>query len=140
MVDFPYIVPAIGSVAVFGWLAVHEWVEARRKEREEFYRSESLRRFSESNQPDMLARFLAEEKAARHEMRVQQRESLRLGGLVTMVAGIGLGVMLAGIAPRYSFYLFDLVPFSLFGLVPFLVGGAILIYVYLLAPKLPAGE
>ena len=135
-----FIVPGISVVAVFGWLAVHEWVESRRKEREEFYRSETLRRFSESNQPDMLTRFLAEEKSARHEMRVQQRESLRLGGLVTMMAGIGFGVMLAGIAPRYSFYLFDLVPFSLFGLVPFLVGGAILIYVYLLAPKLPAGE
>ena len=126
-----FIVPAIGTVAVFGWLAVHEWVEARRKEREEFYRSESLRRFSESNQPDMLTRFLAEEKAARHEMRAQQRESLRLGGLVTMMVGIGLGVIMAGIAPQHSYYLF--------GLVPFLVGLALLIYVYLLAPKLPAG-
>ena len=94
-----FIVPGISIVAVFGWLAVHEWVESRRKEREVFYRSETLRRFSESNQPDMLTRFLAEEKAARHEMRVQQRETLRLAGLVTMMAGIGLGVMVAGIAP-----------------------------------------
>ena len=39
-----FIVPGIGIVAVFGWLAVHEWVESRRKEREEFYRSETLRR------------------------------------------------------------------------------------------------
>ena len=135
-----YLVPVVGSIAVFGYLAVHEWTESRRKEREAFYRSETLRRYSDSNQPDMLARFLAEEKAARHEMRVQQRESLRLGGLVAMVAGIGLGVMLAGIAPRYSFYLFDLVPFSLFGLVPFLVGLALLVYVYLLAPRAPAKE
>ena len=127
-----YIGPAIGSVAVFGWLAVHEWTESRRKEREEFYRSETLRRYSESNQPDMLARFLAEEKAARHEMRVQQRESLRHGGLVTMMAGIGLGVMLAGIEPGERLYLV--------GLVPFLVGMAILIYVYALAPKTPANE
>ncbi len=127
-----YLVPVAGSIAVFGWLAVHEWVESRRKEREEFYRSETLRRFSESNQPDMLTRFLAQEKAARHEMRVQQRESLRLGGLVTMMAGIGFGVTMAGIAPLQRFYLF--------GLVPFLVGLAILIYVYLLAPKAPASE
>ncbi|MFB3779159.1 MAG: hypothetical protein ACE141_16195 [Bryobacteraceae bacterium] len=124
-----YIVPAIGSVAVFGWLAVHEWTESRRKEREAFYRSETLRHYTESNQPDMLARFLAEEKAARHEMRVQQRESLRLGGLVTMMAGIGLGVMLEGIEPQERLYLV--------GLVPFLIGLAILIYVYLLSPKLP---
>ena len=127
-----FMMPGIGIVAVFGWLAVHEWTESRRKEREAFYRSETLRRYSESNQPDMLARFLAEEKATRHEMRVQQRESLRLGGLVAMVAGIGLGVMLAGIAPQQKFYLV--------GLVPFLVGLAILIYVNLLAPKAPASE
>ena len=127
-----FIVPGISVVAVFGWLAVHEWTESRRKEREEFYRSETLRRYSDSNQPDMLARFLAEEKAARHEMRVQQRESLRLGGLVTMVAGIGLGVMLAGIEPGERYYFV--------GLVPFLVGLAILVYVYLLAPKAPASE
>ena len=127
-----FIVPAIGTVAVFGWLAVHEWVESRRKEREVFYRSETLRRFSESNQPDMLTRFLADEKAVRHEMRVQQRESLRLAGLVTMMAGIGLGVVLAGLAPQQRYYLFSLVPF--------LVGVALLIYVYLLAPNAPAGE
>ena len=127
-----YIVPAIGSVAVFGWLAVHEWVEARRKEREMFYRSETLHRFSESNQPEMLTRFLAEEKAARHERRVQQRETLRLAGLVTMMAGIGVGVMAAGIAPQERYYLF--------GLLPVLVGMALLIYVYLLAPQAPAGE
>ena len=140
MADLQYMIPIVGSVAVFGYAAVEVWVKSRRKEREAFYRSETLRRFSESNQPDMLARFLAEEKAARREMRVQQRESLRLGGLVTMMAGIGFGVMLAGIAPRQSFYLYDLIPFNIFGLVPFLVGLAILIYVYLLAPKLPAGE
>ena len=127
-----YLVPVVGSIAVFGYLAVHEWTESRRKEREAFYRSETLRRFSESNQPDMLARFLAEEKAARHEMRVQQRESLRLGGLVTMMAGIGLGVVLAGLAPGERYYFV--------GLVPFLVGLAILVYVYLLAPKAPASE
>jgi hypothetical protein len=127
-----FMVPGIGAVAVFGYLAVHSWAESRRKEREAFYRSETLRRFSESSQPEMLARFLAEEKAARHEMRVQQRESLRLGGLVTMMAGIGLGVTLGGIAPLQRFYLF--------GLVPFLVGLALLVYVYLLAPKAPANE
>lgn len=124
-----YLVPVVGSIAVFGYSAVHSWVESRRKEREAFYRSETLRRYTESNQPDMLARFLAEEKAARHEMRVQQRESLRLGGLVAMMAGFGFGVMMGGLVPQHRYYLF--------GLVPFLVGLAVLIYVYLLAPKLP---
>jgi hypothetical protein len=132
MADLQYMIPIVGSVAVFGYAAVEIWAKSRLKEREAFYRSENLRRSSESNQPDMFARLLAEEKAARHEMRVQQRESLRLGGLVAMMAGIGLGVVLAGIAPLQRFYLF--------GLVPFLVGLAILIYVYRLAPKLPAGE
>ncbi|MGE5531594.1 MAG: hypothetical protein ACM3VW_05715 [Bacteroidota bacterium] len=132
MTDLQYMIPMVGSVAVFGYAAVQVWAESRRKEREAFYRSETLRRYTEGNQPEMLARFLAEEKAARQEMRVQQRESLRLGGLVTMMAGIGLGAMLAGIASQQRYYLV--------GLVPFLVGLAILVYVYLLAPKAPAGE
>ena len=65
-------------------------------------------------------------------MRVQQRESLRLAGLVTMMAGIGVGVMVAGIAPQERYYLF--------GLLPLLVGLALLVYVYVLAPKLPGSE
>jgi hypothetical protein len=129
MAELQYMIPIVGSIAVFGWLAVHSWVESRQKEREAFYRSETLRRYTESNQPDMLARFLAEEKAARHEMRVQQRESLRLGGLVAMMGGFGFGVMMGGLAPQHRYYLL--------GLVPVLIGLAILIYVYLLAPKLP---
>ncbi len=80
----------------------------------------------------MLARYLAEEKAARHEMRVQQRESLRLGGLVALMAGIGLGVVLAGLKPEEPYYLL--------GLIPVLAGLAILIYVYVLAPKLRSSE
>lgn len=123
---------AIGAVAWFGFLAVSSWAEAMRKEREAFYRSETLRRFSEGNQPAMLDRFLAEERAVRHEMKLQQRESLRLGGLVAMMTGIGFGVMLAGIEPNQKIYLF--------GCIPSLAGLGILIYAYFMAPKIPAND
>lgn len=118
---------AIGAIAFFGAGAVSSWAEARRKEREAFYRSETLKRFSESNQPDMLDRFLAGEKAERLELGRQRRESLRLGGLIAMMAGIGVGIMLAGLEPREKVYLC--------GVVPFLVGLGILIYVYFMAPR-----
>lgn len=118
---------AIGAVAFCGFLAVSSWAEAQRKEREAFYRSETMRRFSEANQLEMFNRFLGEENAARREMKAQQRESLRLGGLVSMMTGIGFGIMLAGLEPNSKVYLF--------GFVPFLAGLGIMIYVYLLAPK-----
>lgn len=123
---------SIVTVAFWGFLSVASWSESRRKEREAYYRSETLRRFSEGSQQEMLARYLEEEKAARHEKRVQQRESLRLGGLVTMMTGIGFGIMLAGIEPEAKTYLF--------GFIPFLVGLAVLVYVYFMAPKISAGD
>jgi hypothetical protein len=49
-----------------------------------------------------------------------------------MMAGAGLGLTLAAMEPGERYYML--------GLIPFMVGLAILIYVYRLAPKLPAGE
>lgn len=118
---------AISAIAFFGSGAVSSWSEQRRKEREAFYRSETLRKFLESNQPDMLDRFLAAERAERLELKNQRREGLRLGGLVAIMAGLGVAIMLAGLEPKSRVFLC--------GFVPMLVGMGILIYVRFMAPR-----
>ena len=42
-------VPIVGSIALFSFLAVASWSDARRKEREAYYRSETLKKIAESS-------------------------------------------------------------------------------------------
>ena len=43
------LVPIVGSIALFSFLAVTTWSEARRKEREAYYTSETLKKIAESS-------------------------------------------------------------------------------------------
>ncbi|HJQ99909.1 MAG TPA: hypothetical protein VJ826_16460 [Candidatus Polarisedimenticolaceae bacterium] len=123
-----FILGMVGSIAMFGFLAVAWWVDARRREREAFYRSEVLKKLAEAG---------AEGSATALEMfREQQRsagsnrlETQRLGGLVLAAVGVGLMALLRGVATNESAWLS--------GLIPTLVGAVLLIYSYGLAPKPP---
>ncbi len=42
-------IPIVGSIALFSFLGVASWTDARRKEREAYYRSETLKKISESS-------------------------------------------------------------------------------------------
>lgn len=119
---------SIGSIALFSFVAVASWSDARRREREAYYRSETLKKIAETQGSGTGAgsalEFLREEEriAARRRL-----EGQRLGGLITAVVGIGLVVFLRAIGHREPVYLV--------GLIPLLVGMALLAYSYLLAPK-----
>jgi hypothetical protein len=123
-----FLLGMVASIATFGFLAVAAWVNARRREREAFYRSEVLKKLAESG---------AEGSTAALEMfREQQRtsasdrlETQRLGGLVLAAVGIGLMALLRGVATNESAWLS--------GLIPTLVGGVLLVYSYGLAPRPP---
>ena len=123
-----FLLGMVGSIATFGFLAVAAWVNARRREREAFYRSEVLKKLAESG---------AEGSTAALEMfREQQRtsasdrlETQRLGGLVLAAVGVGLMALLRGVATNESAWLS--------GLIPTLVGAVLLIYSYGLAPRPP---
>lgn len=111
-----------GAFALFSFLAVATWSDNRRREREAFYKSDTLKKLSEVS-TDIAAVLLREdERIARR----RQRESARLGGLVTVAAGVGLAVFLWGIVPARGVYLL--------GLIPVLVGLALLAYARWLAP------
>jgi hypothetical protein len=43
------LVPIVGSIALFSFLAVAAWAEARRKEREAYYMGETLKKIAESS-------------------------------------------------------------------------------------------
>jgi ferric-dicitrate binding protein FerR (iron transport regulator) len=107
-------------------LAVASWSDSRRKERETYYKSETLKKIAESSGEGA--------KAAIELMREQEksavkrrREGMKLGGLITAVVGIGVMVLLHALEHDEPVYLA--------GLIPLLIGLALLAYTFLLAPK-----
>ncbi len=133
-VSFPlFMFLSVGSVALFSFIAVASWAEARRREREAFYKSETLKKIAEAQGAgaSSAVEFLREEALRRAEERKnaaqRRREGLKLGGLVTIAVGIGLMIFLRAIANDE--------PVFLVGLIPLLIGIALLVYSYFLAPK-----
>ncbi len=120
------LVGVFGSIALFSFLAVASWSDNRRKEREAYYRSETLRKIAEMQGTGAGTAL----EVLREEDRIGRRrrqEGQRLGGLITTAVGIGMMVFIRAIETKESAYLV--------GLIPLLVGLALLTYSYLLAPK-----
>jgi hypothetical protein len=112
-----FLVPIVGSIALFSFLAVASWSEARRKEREAHYKSETLKKIAESS---------GEGAQGALEL-MRELEGMKIGGLVTSAIGIGVMVLLRGLVREEPVYLV--------GLIPLLIGVALLLYPLLLAPK-----
>jgi hypothetical protein len=119
-------IPVIGSIGLFTFLSVAAWSDARRKEREEYYRSETLKKIAESSGEG--AKAAIELLREQHKSVTSRRlEGMKLGGLITAVVGIGVMALLRGLVSSEPVYLV--------GLIPLLVGLAVLTYTFLLAPK-----
>jgi len=118
---------SVGAVALFAVLVpLVIWIENRRKEREAFYKSETLRRLSESSGDGAKMALEMLREGSRQEQ-IKMREGLKIGGLVCVAAGVGLIVFLRTLigGGHDSPYLC--------GLIPGLIGVAMLVYVYLMA-------
>jgi len=115
---------SVGAVELFAvFLPITTWLEARRKDREAFYKAENLRRVTESS-PDGAKASIEYLREVNRMAQFKTIEGLKIGGLI--MTGIGLGVMgllwvLAGHAVAVC------------GLIPLLMGLAMLAYVYVLA-------
>ena len=120
------LVPIVGSIALFSFLAVAAWADARRKEREAYYTSETLKKIAESSGEGARSALELLRDQERTAMK-RRHEGLKLGGLITTAVGIGVMVLLRGLDHEEPAYLT--------GLVPLLVGLALLIYPLVLAPK-----
>ena len=119
-------IPVVGSIALFSFLSVAVWSDARRKEREEYYKNETLKKIAESSGEGAQAaiELLREQNRTVTKRRL---EGMKLGGLITTVVGIGVMVLLRGLVNDEPVYLS--------GLIPLLIGLALLTYTFLLAPK-----
>lgn len=119
-------IPVVGSIALFSFLSVAAWSDARRKEREEYYRNETLKKIAESSGEGAKAaiELLREQNNVVTKRRL---EGMKLGGLITAVVGIGVMVLLHGLEREEPVYLA--------GLIPLLIGLALLVYTFFLAPK-----
>lgn len=120
------LIPVVGSIALFSFLGVAAWSDARRKEREAYYQSETIRKIAESSGEGAKAAMEMLHEREHNELR-RRREGLRLGGVVTAAVGIGVMVLLKAIVH-------DEPGVYLVGLIPVLVGLALLTYTYVLAP------
>jgi hypothetical protein len=119
---------AVASIALYSYLSIHSYVNGRRKEREAYYKNETVRRLTESQGAgaDGAIALLREEDRLQGLRRL---EGIKLGGMITTAVGIGLMIFL-GIANDDN----HLIGVAI-GIVPMMVGIALLIYAYRLAPK-----
>jgi len=116
---------SIGAVALFViFLPAVTWIEARRKEREAYYRAETVRRVAESSGEGAKAAIEMLREDARLG-RIKKLEGMKLGGLVNIGLGIALVIFL-------YFMPGSLHRFFLAGLIPGFMGLAMLIYVLFL--------
>jgi Domain of unknown function (DUF6249) len=113
-------------IAFFSFLAVAIWAKNRRREREAYYKNETIKKIAEAQEPAANAALeLLREQEKVHATR--RREGIKLGGLVTIAVGLGFIPLLRAVHPHEPVYLV--------GLIPLLIGLALLAYAYVLAPK-----
>ncbi|MGD0293923.1 MAG: hypothetical protein ABSB30_08710 [Terracidiphilus sp.] len=119
-------IPIVGTVAVFTFLIFSVRFSSQQKDREAFYRSENLRRITESSGEGAKAaiELLKEEDRLN---RIKSREGMKIGGLICVAVGVAMVIFMWAISKTDP----D-IPY-LVGLIPGLIGVALLAYVYLLA-------
>jgi len=120
---FGMLIPMVAIVSVFTMIICGIWFGTRQKEREAFYKSETLRRITEASGEGAKAAIdlLKEEDRLK---RIKAREGLKIGGVVCLGVGVGLIIFLwALVDPKVA----------LCGLIPGLIGVALLVYTFYMA-------
>jgi len=118
---------SIGAVALFVvFIPVTTWIDSQRKEREAFYKSETVRRLTESSGDGAKAaiELLREQERLGQ---IKKREGMKIGGVINLAVGIALMIFLHALISGEPVYLC--------GLIPGLIGVALLAYALLLSPK-----
>jgi hypothetical protein len=120
---FGILLPIVSTVAFFTFLSIIFWVSYRKREREAFYKSETLRRITEASGEGAKAaiELLKEDDRLK---RINTREGLKIGGVVCIGVGIALVIFLwTLIGPKVA----------LCGLIPGFIGVALLMYLFFMA-------
>jgi hypothetical protein len=111
-----FIFLAVSAVALFSFLGVSTWSEARRKERESYYKNDMLKKLADAQGPGANSAL----EILREEARlgaIRKREGLRVGGTVVVATGLGLLIFLKALIPEEPIYLC--------GLMVLLIGAAL---------------
>jgi hypothetical protein len=120
------VIPIVGVVAVFTFVAIATWSDNRRKERETFNRHETYRRMLEQpadSAADVLA-LMRHEEAQRQRQRM---EGIRLGGMITTIVGVGLMI--------FFYFVVSGTPIFLIGIIPLLIGLVLVVYGFFMMKK-----
>jgi len=118
------LIPIVAIVATFTFVTVVHWVDSQRKEREAYYRAETLRRITEATGEGAKAAVELLHDNDRLK-RLKAREGLKISGIINIGVGAGVMIFLHELLRGTSIYLC--------GTIPLLIGLGFLAYVYILA-------
>lgn len=119
------LIPVVGTVALFSFLAVATWADARRREREAYYRYEFRKQLVEAGKMDAddvrdLMQYEQEANLYR------SRQGSLVGGFVLMGVGIGM---------YFGLQWIDEDGIHMVGLIPLFIGIALTVYSTLVASR-----
>jgi Domain of unknown function (DUF6249) len=115
---------SVGAVSIFVvFIPLVAWIGSRQKEREAFYKAETIRRISEASSDGAKATIDLLREQNRMTL-VKMREALKISGVICVGVGIGLIAFLVRLVGSEV---------ALCGLIPGFIGLAMLVYVYFLA-------
>ena len=124
----PILIPIVSVIFTFTFISIVVWLDARRKERQDYYKNETLKKLAEGQGGGASAiEFIREQE----KINVRRRhEGQKVGGLITLAVGLGMMVFLKAVTANAAAHQVYLV-----GLIPLLIGAALLVYSFFLAPK-----
>jgi hypothetical protein len=124
---------AVGAVALFTFVAVAHWSDARKQERIEMYRTELLKKMAEQ-QGDGARQVFALLRQEDRRKEAEKRHGMLLGGMITCAVGVALMALLFSLNPP------DVHAWTV-GLFPFLVGVVLVLFAWFaLRPGAPAPD
>ena len=120
-----FLMIAVANIALFSFLAVAVWLGARRKEREAYYRAETMKRVIEAGgERSPVLDYLREQE---RNNTARRSAGFKLGGLVNLAIGLALMILLHTLVQTSGVYLA--------GLFPLFLGLALLGYGAWVGPK-----
>lgn len=125
-----FLFPLVLIAIVFTFTAIVHSVDSSRKEREAYYRADTLKRLADSpgDGAKTALDLLREQDRLR---RIKAREGMKLGGVINICIGFGLSAFL------YFMLGSGHGSPALVGLLPGMIGVGLLVYVYFLADPIP---